>query len=145
MILSLLFDMPFKDWFVGVYMHDLVPMLTDTMNALLADEQIQPIVKAMKNLEESIQERQARTTQFAHMLALTSLRRQIARQRRMEQRREERRQNGEASDQEEDDESSESGDHDEAEDVVIPDNETTRMELQAMETQFLHRRNEGGE
>ena len=32
MILSLLFDMPFKDWFVGVYMHDLVPMLTDTMN-----------------------------------------------------------------------------------------------------------------
>lgn len=77
MILSLLFDMPFKDWFVGVYMHDLVPMLTDTMNALLADEQIQPLLKSMKDLEESIKERKARASEFAHVLALTNLRRQI--------------------------------------------------------------------
>lgn len=94
MILSLLFDMPFKDWFVGVYMHDLVPMLTDTMNALLADEQIQPLLKSMKDLEESIKERKARASEFAHVLALTNLRRQIARQRHLERRREERRQNG---------------------------------------------------
>ena len=145
MILSLLFDMPFKDWFVGVYMHDLVPMLTDTMNALLADEQIQPLLKSMKDLEESIKERKARASEFAHVLALTNLRRQIARQRHLERRREERRQNGEVREQEENEDDDEANIDEEADDIVIPDNETTRMELQAMEAQILHRRNEEGE
>ena len=84
------------------------------------------------------------------MLALTNLRRQIARQRHLERRREERRQNGEVREQEENEDDEEADDDEanideEADDIVIPDNETTRMELQAMEAQILHRRNEGGE
>ena len=149
MILSLLFDMPFKDWFVGVYMHDLVPMLTDTMNILLSEECVQPAVQAMKTAEENTQEREARANDFAHVLALRNLRQQIARQRRMEQRREQRQQAGETGDLEEEDEdedeSSESGEQDDIENIEIPDNETTRMEFQAMEAQFLQRRNEEGE
>ena len=104
----------------------------------------------MKDLEESIKERKARASEFAHVLALTNLRRQIARQRHLERRREERRQNGEVREQEENEDDEEADDDEanideEADDIVIPDNETTRMELQAMEAQILHRRNEGGE
>lgn len=144
MILALLFDMPFKDWFVGVYMHDLVPMLTDTMNILLADDQIQPVLDKINNRKEEDQRSRERRQNFVHMLAETHLRRQIARQQRMERRREERRQNGEE-EEEEGEESSESEDGEDVAGVEIPDNETTRMEIQALEAQFQQRRNEGVE
>ena len=119
MLMTLLFDVSFKDWFVGVYMENMVPMLRDTLHRMLDPHYINPLLDRARENENGRNMRQRNAIQFARTLAETQLRRQISRQRQMEERQRRR----------------------EATGIEIPDDEVTQHELQLLQTDFLRSEN----
>ena len=51
MLMTLLFDVSFKDWFVGVYMENMVPMLRDTLHRMLDPHYINPLLDRARENE----------------------------------------------------------------------------------------------
>ena len=135
MLMTLLFDVSFKDWFVGVYMENMVPMLRDTLHRMLDPHYINPLLDRARENENGRNMRQRNAIQFARTLAETQLRRQISRQRQMEERQRRREAGEEVSDAEtEDDQLDTTG-------IEIPDDEVTQHELQVLQTDFLRSEN----
>ena len=135
MLMTLLFDVSFKDWFVGVYMENMVPMLRDTLHRMLDPHYINPLLDRARENENGRNMRQRNAIQFARTLAETQLRRQISRQRQMEERQRRREAGEEVSDAEtEDDQLDTTG-------IEIPDDEVTQHELQLLQTDFLRSEN----
>lgn len=135
MLMTLLFDVSFKDWFVGVYMENMVPMLRDALHRMLDPRYINPLLDRARENENGRNMRQRNAIQFARTLAEARLRRQILRQRQMEERQRRREAGEEVSDAEtEDDQLDTTG-------IEIPDDEVTQHELQLLQTDFLRSEN----
>lgn len=131
MLMTLLFDVSFKDWFVGVYMENMVPMLRDTFRRMTSPRYISPLMDRVRETEDSRKMRQQNARQFARTLAEAQLRQQIARQRLMEERQQRREEGEEVSDTDtEDDQLDITG-------VDIPNDEVTQQELQALQADFF--------
>lgn len=130
MLMTLLFDMSFKDWFVGVYMENMVPMLRDTLHRMLDQRYIAPLLERTRETEDGRNMRQRNAVQFANTLAETQLRQQIARQRLMEERQRRREAGEEVSDSDIDDDQLDTAG------VEIPNDEVTQQELQTLQAEF---------
>ena len=131
MIMALLFDAAFKEWFCSVYMHDMVLMMNDTVDLMFSEERLRKL-KEQKERNGATRAQQLNAlNDFAQALALRTIRSELRAERRHQQRREQQNEDYDSDDSDDEEDSDD-------EDIEIPDTEEVRMRIQLIAAQARH-------
>ena len=126
MIMTLLFDPVFKEWFCGLYMRDMVRMMDETADLMFSEENIAKIK------EKQSTESDDAGYNFVNIVAERYLRSELRAELRQRRRQEE----GRDEDSDEEDSDEEGSDENEDEEFEIPDTEEIRQRRHLLRRQI---------
>lgn len=135
MIMALLFDPAFKEWFCGVYMSDMVLMMNDTVDLMFSEERLHKLKERKEQSGATRAQQLNALNDFAQTLALRTIRSELRAERRLQRRRERQNENRDSEDSDEEEEEEDSDEEDSDEDIEIPDTDEVRTRMQLIATQ----------
>ena len=76
-LLKLILDVQFREWFVSIYMHEIVNILRDTFTVMTKGDTRESVQEKRKERDKDKERRQRRNREFAQSLAIRQVRREI--------------------------------------------------------------------
>ena len=76
-LLKLILDVQFREWFVSIYMHEIVNILRDTFTVMTKGDTRESVQEKRKERDKDKERRQRRNREFAQSLAVRQVRREI--------------------------------------------------------------------